>query len=146
MLVILISTCTSPWKTHIDFIQTFPERGVLTPQNVMHRSVKGQNPKQQALTDGGRKICKENQGKCGDQPQSPDLCSQICRSSWPLQIQAYLAWKSPVCKCSQKPEKFGPQSFCNKEWAGIVLSVLLSVPWNYLPSEKRILFLVSVKF
>lgn len=123
MLVIPISTCTSPWKTHIDFIQTFPERGVLTPQNAMHCSVRGQNPKQQALTDGGRKNRQREPTKVWGPATKPRLvlsdlqellttanpsipcmeesCLQMwpkAREVWPTEfLQQRMGWNSLVC-------------------------------------------------
>ncbi|XP_004404870.1 PREDICTED: delta-sarcoglycan, partial [Odobenus rosmarus divergens] len=92
--------------------------------NATRHSVKGQDPTQKALTDGGRETCADGAEECVGASHKARACAS--RSGGvlgPLQVRH--GWKSPVCNCGQKPDNCGLQTFCGKEQCG---KFFLSIP------------------
>lgn len=103
-------TCFSLKGSHHPYPDS-SESCFLTPWNAPHHSVKGQDPKQMPSLTGRGKHVQIELGNVWGPATKPRLV--------PLDL-GHHASKSPVYKRGQKPDKFGLQSFCSKEWGGTV--------------------------
>lgn len=81
--------------------------------------MKGQDPKQMpSLTGSGKHVQIELMNVWGPSHKAQACASRSGGARRPL--QGHHASKSPVCKRGQKPDKFGLQNLCSKEWSGTV--------------------------